>query len=69
MFEIYVNESLVGTKEFIDSAKYSFSNLVSYFKKLKENYIKMGLNIDEKVIKIVETTTGNIIEKISISDL
>lgn len=69
MFAIYVNETLVSTKEFIDSAKYSFSNLVSYFKQLKNNYIKMGLNIDEKTIKLVETTTENIIEKISISDL
>ena len=69
MFAIYVDETLVGTEEFIDSAKYSFSNLVSYFKQLKNNYIKMGLNIDEKIIKLVETTTENIIEKISISDL
>ena len=69
MFGIFVNNELVGVKNKIESARFSFERLVTYFKSIKKSYTNLGINLEEKVIEIVNLEDDSVIEKTTISDL
>ena len=69
MYGIFVNDKLIGTKNNIDDALISYSRLVNYFKKLKKNYSRLNLILEEKQVVLENLIDNYIVQQTTISDL